>query len=55
VWIEIMGSYRRGQENSGDVDILITRDTEDGGSHAGVLRGLVGRLVEQGIITHQVG
>lgn len=55
VWIEIMGSYRRGAENSGDVDILITRDTEDGRDHAGVMRRLVGGLVERGVITHEVG
>lgn len=55
IWIEIMGSYRRGQENSGDVDILITRNTEDGRTHVGALKGLIGRLVDGGIITHQVG
>jgi hypothetical protein len=30
-----MGSYRRGAEDSGDVDILLTRDTSDGKTHAG--------------------
>lgn len=35
--IEIMGSYRRGAEDSGDVDMLLTRDTSDGFSHAGKL------------------
>lgn len=54
VWIEIMGSYRRGQDTSGDVDILITRDTADGLSHTGVLYGLVNRLKKRGIITHDV-
>lgn len=54
VWIEIMGSYRRGSETSGDVDFLITRDTADGGSHRGVLRKLVGGLIKKGTITHEV-
>lgn len=54
VWIEIMGSYRRGQETSGDVDILITRDTADGFDHSGVLKRLVDRLQVRGIITHDV-
>ncbi|ODN73397.1 hypothetical protein L202_07925 [Cryptococcus amylolentus CBS 6039] len=54
LWVEIMGSYRRGQEDSGDVDILITRDDGDGVTHAGVLRKLVGRLKKKGIITHDL-
>ncbi len=54
VWIEIMGSYRRGQEDSGDVDILITRDTADGFNHSGVLKRLIDRLQNRGIITHDV-
>ena len=49
-----MGSYRRGSENSGDVDILITRDTEDGRTHAGVMKKLIKGLVADGIITHEV-
>jgi hypothetical protein len=49
-----MGSYRRGADNSGDVDILITRDTEDGRTHQGVMRRLVKGLVEGGVITHEV-
>ena len=54
IWIEIMGSYRRGQETSGDVDILITRDTADGLNHSGVIKKLVDRLQTRGIITHDV-
>lgn len=54
LWIEIMGSYRRGNEDSGDVDILITRDTADGLTHAGVLRRLVSDLHSRGIFTHDV-
>jgi DNA polymerase/3'-5' exonuclease PolX len=30
-----MGSYRRGEETSGDLDILISRDPSDGGTHSG--------------------
>ncbi|WVQ74353.1 hypothetical protein IAR50_003953 [Cryptococcus sp. DSM 104548] len=54
LWVEIMGSYRRGQESSGDVDILITRDDGDGVTHAGVLRRLVGGLKKKGVITHDL-
>lgn len=54
VWIEIMGSYRRGQESSGDVDILITRDTSDGINHAGILGKLIKALRNRGLITHDV-
>lgn len=31
--IEAMGSYRRGEAASGDLDILITRDPSDGKDH----------------------
>lgn len=54
LWIEIMGSYRRGQETSGDVDILITRDPSDGITHAGYLKRLVHSLRTRGVITHDV-
>jgi DNA polymerase lambda len=54
LWIDVMGSYRRGAETSGDVDFLITRDTADGKDHAGILSKLVGRLKSKGIITHDV-
>lgn len=54
LWIEIMGSYRRGQNSSGDVDFLITRDPEDGQTHERVLKTLVGNLIAKGFITHEV-
>ena len=54
LWIEIMGSYRRGQETSGDVDFLITRESTDGLTHAGVLPRLVNALRLKGVITHDV-
>lgn len=52
--IEIMGSYRRGAENSGDVDFLITRNDADGLDHAGVIEKLVRKLMSMGVITHEV-
>lgn len=52
--IEIMGSYRRGAENSGDVDFLITRNDGDGLDHSGVIEKLVRKLMFMGIITHEV-
>jgi DNA polymerase lambda len=52
--IEIMGSYRRGAADSGDVDILITRDTSDGLTHAGVLPRLIHLLQARAVITHDV-
>ncbi|KAL7424399.1 hypothetical protein Q5752_000081 [Cryptotrichosporon argae] len=52
--VEIMGSYRRGQDTSGDVDILITRDDADGIAHHGVLKQIIGTLTAQGIITHSL-
>nr|XP_031861606.1 uncharacterized protein CI109_002836 [Kwoniella shandongensis]KAA5528678.1 hypothetical protein CI109_002836 [Kwoniella shandongensis] len=52
LWVEIMGSYRRGQEDSGDVDILITKE---GQNQKGVLGDLVKLLREKGVITHDLG
>lgn len=54
LWVEIMGSYRRGSETSGDVDILITRDDADGKSHKGAIKKLVDKLKAKGVITHEV-
>lgn len=54
IWIEIMGSYRRGAESSGDVDILITRNPSDGITHVGVLKRLLTSLHASGILTHDV-
>ncbi|KAG6331664.1 hypothetical protein ID866_7425 [Astraeus odoratus] len=36
LFIEIMGSFRRGKADCGDIDILITRPISDGKTHAGV-------------------
>jgi len=48
--LDIMGSYRRGQETCGDIDILLTRADEDRKTHAGVLRKLLPKLHEHGIL-----
>ncbi|KAJ7628647.1 hypothetical protein FB45DRAFT_918865 [Roridomyces roridus] len=48
--IEIMGSYRRGKADCGDIDIMITRNPDDGGTHAGVLRRLLNALHKKKII-----
>jgi DNA polymerase lambda len=39
IFIEIMGSYRRGKADCGDIDILISRDPSDGVTHAGEILG----------------
>ncbi|ADV23887.1 conserved hypothetical protein [Cryptococcus gattii WM276] len=54
LWVEIMGSYRRGSESSGDVDILITRDDTDGKTHKGAIKELVDKLKAKGVITHEL-
>ncbi|KIR53366.1 DNA polymerase lambda subunit [Cryptococcus gattii Ru294] len=54
LWVEIMGSYRRGSESSGDVDILITRDYTDGKTHKGAIKELVDKLKAKGVITHEL-
>ena len=41
---EIVGSYRRGKEESGDIDVIITDSTRD------VFKKFVDELLEQGII-----
>ncbi|KZO91786.1 Nucleotidyltransferase [Calocera viscosa TUFC12733] len=49
--VYIMGSYRRGEQTCGDIDLLLTRDPTDGITHAGMLHKLLDRLHEQGILT----
>ena len=43
------GSYRRGKQTCGDVDVLITHP--DGHSHSGVFTELISRLSATGQIT----
>lgn len=52
--IEIMGSFRRGKPTCGDIDILITRPTVDGGSHRGLLRKLLPLLHSQKLLSHDL-
>ncbi|KAL7278780.1 hypothetical protein ACG7TL_007789 [Trametes sanguinea] len=54
LFIEIMGSFRRGKADCGDIDVLITRPTDDGKTHQGVLRRLLRELHQQGIITEDL-
>lgn len=42
----IMGSYRRGQKDCGDVDILVSRPTADGRDHRGVIKHTMQKLVK---------
>ncbi|KAI0633115.1 hypothetical protein C8Q77DRAFT_1059005 [Trametes polyzona] len=52
--LEIMGSFRRGKLDCGDIDILITRPTEDGRTHRGVLKRLLVELHRKGILTEDL-
>ncbi|KAI9058672.1 hypothetical protein FKP32DRAFT_1596984 [Trametes sanguinea] len=54
LFIEIMGSFRRGKADCGDIDVLITRPTDDGKTHQGVLRRLLRELHQQGIVTEDL-
>ncbi|KAJ7454997.1 DNA polymerase lambda [Mycena galericulata] len=52
--IHIMGSYRRGKADCGDIDIMITRCPDDGKTHAGILHHLLKALHEKKIITEDL-
>ncbi|KAH9476829.1 DNA polymerase lambda [Psilocybe cubensis] len=54
LFVELMGSYRRGKTTCGDIDILITRPTDDGLTHRGVLSRLIQELHKHGIITEDL-
>jgi len=54
LFVEILGSYRRGKADCGDIDIMITRPTDDGKTHVGVLRKLLAVCHEHGIITEDL-
>lgn len=47
-----MGSYRRGEPTCGDIDLLVTRNTEDGKDHTGMIKKLWDGLVKLGVARH---
>lgn len=49
-----MGSYRRGQADCGDIDIIITRDTSDGKDHRGIIKQLCVLLSEQNVLRYEL-
>ncbi|KAI0758829.1 hypothetical protein C8Q74DRAFT_1209393 [Fomes fomentarius] len=51
LYMRVMGSFRRGKADCGDIDILITRPTNDGKTHRGILRRLLAELHRRGILT----
>ncbi|KAJ2919657.1 hypothetical protein MD484_g855, partial [Candolleomyces efflorescens] len=54
LFIEIMGSFRRGKATCGDIDILVTRPVDDGKTHIGVLPRLLEALHAAGILTEDL-
>ncbi|KIJ61681.1 hypothetical protein HYDPIDRAFT_42398 [Hydnomerulius pinastri MD-312] len=54
LFIEIMGSFRRGKADCGDIDILITRPTSDGRTHQGLLPALLEHLHAANILTEDL-
>lgn len=54
LFIGIMGSYRRGKADCGDIDILVTRPVADGNTHSGVLSRLLDRLQAAKILTEDL-
>ncbi|KAG1742603.1 hypothetical protein EDD22DRAFT_786565 [Suillus occidentalis] len=54
LFIDIMGSFRRGKATCGDIDILMTRPTSDGMTHAGLLPELLARLHAAKILTEDL-
>ncbi|KAG2363625.1 hypothetical protein BDR07DRAFT_1450633 [Suillus spraguei] len=54
LYIDIMGSFRRGKATCGDIDILLTRPTSDGMTHAGLLPKLLARLHDAKILTEDL-
>ncbi|KIJ41924.1 hypothetical protein M422DRAFT_75575 [Sphaerobolus stellatus SS14] len=49
-----MGSFRRGKATCGDIDILVTRPTDDGKTHSGILLSLCSQLKREGILTEDL-
>ncbi|KAM5541004.1 hypothetical protein V8D89_005315 [Ganoderma adspersum] len=54
LYIKVMGSFRRGKSTCGDIDVLITRPTDDGKTHKGVLRRLLADLHRKGVVTEDL-
>ncbi|KAG2031986.1 hypothetical protein BDR03DRAFT_874841 [Suillus americanus] len=54
LYIDIMGSFRRGKATCGDIDIIVTRSTSDGITHAGLLPELLARLHAAKILTEDL-
>lgn len=48
--LEIMGSYRRGAKDCGDIDIMVTKEGADAYQLSGVLDELVGKLFTAGFL-----
>ncbi|KAK2460439.1 hypothetical protein APHAL10511_007604 [Amanita phalloides] len=54
LFVEIMGSFRRGKADCGDIDILVTRPVDDGKTHAGILSKLLRDLHAARILTEDL-
>lgn len=54
LFVEIMGSYRRGKSTCGDIDVMISRSPDDGKTHAGIVPKLLSALRSAGIITEDL-
>ncbi|KAI1791356.1 hypothetical protein LXA43DRAFT_1140537 [Ganoderma leucocontextum] len=54
LFIQVMGSFRRGKSTCGDIDVLITRPIDDSKTHQGVLRRLLAELHRKGVITEDL-
>ncbi|GJE98665.1 hypothetical protein PsYK624_149000 [Phanerochaete sordida] len=48
--LQLVGSYRRGKADVGDIDILITRPTDDRRTHRGLVQRLVNLCQMHGVI-----
>lgn len=51
--VECCGSYRRGKQSCGDIDVLITRKNNE--KISGILRKLVEKLEYDGILKERLG
>ncbi|GAA5834697.1 hypothetical protein JCM9279_007085 [Rhodotorula babjevae] len=53
--VDCMGSWRRGAESSGDIDLLVTRDpSKDGKTHEGLVKKLWKKMKEAGIAQYEL-